>query len=630
MGSSDPPQEGDGATVSDRPERASTESPETVASRARAGTESPATVSAKPPVMVADPGISGPGEATVADVPGSASPQLPDPDFDALARPPGSTATATSGRAIRTHVGSSLSLATAAQAMHREEVRRTRQFIALGWVISLASMGVVPLVDVPRWMDIAFITALAWGIVMSFYFHQRFKDPSKFSDQQMLVLGGFAVVNAHVAIAYFGVFSAAPVIAVLGIHFIARSEAVQAVRNLFYLGVVCYAASGAVIVGGLVEDPGVFASADALPRSTLIAGSVFVIGMYWLAYYTGRVMRKASLGSIADLQQQTRLAAQRKALMDELRVDLERALRVGGPGRHTDQTHGAFKLGNVLGRGAMGEVYEAFHVDTNEPAAVKLLRRELLADPTHVARFLREAMASGSLASPYVVRVLEASAEAGATPFLAMERLHGHTLAEQLRREARLAPPAVLDLVRQAGAGIDAAAAAGIVHRDLKPQNLMIAKLAGGTEQWKILDFGVATLADDTGTLTQGGIVGTPSYMAPEQAQGHRVDARADVYALAAVAYRCLTGRHPFTAPDTPALLYAVVHRMPMRPTALGTFDPDLDRWVALALAKDPDVRFATGAQLAETLAYALDGALDAKLRKRADALIRKHGWADP
>src|SRR5665647_2123426 len=108
--------------------------------------------------------------------------------------------------------------------------------------------------------------------------------------------------------------------------------------------------------------------------------------------------------------------------------------------------------------------------------------------------------------------------------------------------------------------------------------------------------------------------------MAPEQAQGLRVDSRADVYALAAVAYRCLTGRHPFTAPDTPALLYAVVHRMPMQPTELGTFESDLDRWVALALAKAPGDRFATGAQLADALALAVDGALEAKLRKRADA----------
>ncbi|HEY4057946.1 MAG TPA: hypothetical protein VGM39_15130, partial [Kofleriaceae bacterium] len=132
---------------------------------------------------------------------------------------------------------------------------------------------------------------------------------------------------------------------------------------------------------------------------------------------------------------------------------------------------------------------------------------------------------------------------------------------------------------------------------------------------------------DDSGTLTQGGIIGTPSYMAPEQAKGDRVDARSDVYAIAAVAYRCLTGRHPFTATDTPALLFAVVHRMPLRPGDLGPLGEDVDRWAAIALAKSPDDRFATGAELADALAMAVRGELDSKLRKKADALIKKHGW---
>ena len=312
--------------------------------------------------------------------------------------------------------------------------------------------------------------------------------------------------------------------------------------------------------------------------------------------------------------------------MEELRADLERALRVGGPGRFTDQVVGEFKLGAVLGRGAMGEVYEAVHTATGEPAAVKLLRRELLGDPTHVARFLREVRASGALDSPHTIKILDASAGDAAMPFLAMERLRGHTLAELLRKEPRLSAASVAVLVRQIGAGIDAAAAAGVIHRDLKPQNLMLVE--GPVPIWKILDFGVATLAEEsTGTLTQGGIVGTPNYMAPEQAQGKKVDARADVYALAAVAYRAFTGRHPFNATDTPALLYAVVHKMPMRPSETIDAHEDVDRWFAIALAKLADERFASGADAANHLATALEGALDAKLRKRGDQLIRKHPW---
>ncbi|HEY5921091.1 MAG TPA: hypothetical protein VIV11_05440, partial [Kofleriaceae bacterium] len=330
---------------------------------------------------------SGEGKATVVDKPrGTAGPVDAATVVDKPRGPQLSDQDADEPASRSASVGSTLSLTTATEALHLEEVRRSRQFIALGWLASIACMGVVPLVDVPRWMDIAFIASLAWGIVVSFYFHQRFKDPSKFTTQQMLRLGVFVAINAHVIIAYFGIFSAAPTIAVLGMHFVARGEASRELPYMFLVCSGCFAAEAVVVIAGVVPDPGVFASEEPLPRSTLIAGAVFVLGIYALAYHLGVAMRKASLRSIEGLQQQTRLAAQRKALMDELRADLERALRVGGPGRYTGQTLGAFKLGDVLGRGAMGEVYEARHVDTNEPAAVKLLRRELLADPTHVAR----------------------------------------------------------------------------------------------------------------------------------------------------------------------------------------------------------------------------------------------------
>jgi serine/threonine-protein kinase len=261
------------------------------------------------------------------------------------------------------------------------------------------------------------------------------------------------------------------------------------------------------------------------------------------------------------------------------------------------------------------------HRATGEPAAVKLLRRELLADPTHVARFLREVRAV--VDSPHVVKVIEASTAEAAVPYLAMERLRGTTLAEILRKEPRLPVPQVVELVQQTAAGIDAASRAGIVHRDLKPQNLF-----RHGETWKILDFGVATLAEEnTGTLTQGGIVGTPHYMASEQAQSKRVDVRADLYAIAAIAFRCLTGRHPFTASDTPALLFQVVHAMPPRPGELVELHEDVDRWFAIAMAKSPDDRFASGGMLAATLVDAASGKLDAALRRRADTLIEARGW---
>ncbi len=550
------------------------------------------------------------GAHTVADRPQTLSSKLADQTF---ARTPSLAGASISER----------SQTTAADAMRDEEVERTRLFIVLGWGISLAAAGAVPMLPAPRWSQIAMVVAMLLGVGVSAIFRRRFKDPTTYTEKALLQLSVMSVVNAHVAIIYFGAYTLCPLIVVVGIHFMARTEAERAARWIFASAVVAYGALVAPLIAG-VPDPGVFATDAPLSVETRIIGAAFVLGTYVLAYTTARAFRRASLASIDELARTTKIASQREALMQELRADLERALRIGGPGRYTDQQIGSFKLGVVLGRGAMGEVYEAVDTRTSEPAAVKLLRREILADPTQVARFLREARAGGVLRSPYVVRVIEAAPPSADLPYLAMERLHGSTLAETLRRESRLLAGNAIELAKHVGSGLDAAATAGIVHRDLKPQNLFRT-----STEWKILDFGVATLADETGNLTQGGIVGTPSYMAPEQAQGKLVDPRADLYALAAVVYRCLTGQHPYTGADTPALLYAVVHRMPVRPSLLADLPADVDACLALGMAKEPGDRFATGEAFADALATALAGKLDGRDRKRGEALMRRQPWEE-
>jgi serine/threonine-protein kinase len=516
------------------------------------------------------------------------------------------------------------SLTTAADAMRNEEVERTRLFIRMGWAISVATIATVPLLHAPRAMSIAFVAAMSFGIVVSAWYHRAFADPARYTERALVLLAVVCLVNAHVAVLYYGTFTVTPLIVVIGIHFVARTEAERAARWIFATGIALYSMAALAIISGAIPDPGVFASDHPMTTASQLAGAGFVLGTYTLAYVTARSFRRASLRSIESLQRATRLASQREALMDELRLDLERALRAGGPGRYTDHVVGHFRLGAVLGRGAMGEVYDAVHVATGEPAAVKLLRASLLGDPANLARFVREARATSALDSPYVARVLEAAeGDPPSAPYLAIERLHGQTLAEMLRQRPRLPALELVELVRQVGAGLDAASRAGIVHRDIKPANLFRDRV------WKILDFGVAMLAHDgSGTLTQGGIVGTPSYMAPEQAQGRRLDGRADLYALAAVAYRCVTGRHPFSGADTPALLYAVVHKMPLRPGDSAELPPDVDRWFALALAKAPADRFATGDELAGALEAALADALDPKLRRRADVVLRALPWA--
>ncbi|MEO8704976.1 MAG: serine/threonine-protein kinase [Kofleriaceae bacterium] len=514
---------------------------------------------------------------------------------------------------------------TAVAALRDDEVERTRLFIRMGWALSVAVIGTVPFVDAPRAMSAALVTGLVIGMIVSFFYHRAFADPRRYTERALLALAVMCTLNGSLGVMYYGAFTAAPLMIVVGIHFVARTEAERVARWILTIATVAYSAISIVIIWGVVPDPGVFAADLAVDRASLAVAAIFVLGTFVLAFQTARMFRGMSLAAIEDLQTATRLASQREAVMDELRAELERALRVGGPGRYSDRVVGKFKLGVVLGRGSIGEIYEGVHVETAAPAAVKLLRRELLADATQVARFLREARASGAIASQHVVRVLDASTSEATLPYLVTERLTGHTLGELLRREDRLDQGAILEIARHAGEGIDAAAAAGIVHRDLKPQNLM-----RDGEPWKILDFGVATFNEDAGALTHGEAVGTPHYMSPEQAQGKPVDHRTDVYALGAILYRCITGRHPFQAADTPALLYAVVHRMPPRPGELRELDPDVDRWCALALAKSLSDRFAGGAELAAALAAAFAGELDGKLRSRADALVRRQPWEAP
>jgi serine/threonine-protein kinase len=395
--------------------------------------------------------------------------------------------------------------------------------------------------------------------------------------------------------------------------------------GVYALAAGSHAVVAALVLSGVIDDPGFYPVRKDCSVEAQIAGQLLLQQAYGICFFLARLTRKSSLRAIDHLQRATRLAAQHDAQVAELRQDLDRALKIGGPGRFTGHVVGSWELGNVLGRGAMGEVYEATHAATGGEAAVKLLRRELLADARHVERFLREVRIASAIDSAHVVKVLDAALPLDPLPYLAMERLRGHTLGE-LVRAGPLSAPAVVRLVAAAGEVIDRAHAAGVVHRDLKPHNLFLT----GDGTWKVLDFGVALLADSSGTLTRGAAIGTPAYMAPEQAKGADVDHRADLYALGAVIYRCLTGRVPFVARDTPALLYAVVHIMPLRPSALGLISPQVEAFLQIALAKSRDARFESGAELAMAFAAAEQGTLPDLLVRRARKLAQQLPWTEP
>jgi serine/threonine-protein kinase len=385
-------------------------------------------------------------------------------------------------------------------------------------------------------------------------------------------------------------------------------------------------ALGTAIAAGWMDDPGIIRVAEPLGGvGEGVVVAAFVVFLV-LTYVQGRRSREVLVASLADRDAAVRTASHREALFLEARQDLERALQAGGMGRFSEQTLGSFRLGRVLGRGGMGEVYEALNKETGEPAAVKMLLPEVIGRPGYVRRFLREVKIAASLESRHVVRVLEVGDESSPMPYLAMERLEGEDLSAILRREERLSPGEVVDMVRQVGRGITAAAAAGIVHRDLKPQNLF--RTPGAPPTWKILDFGISKLVDSGDTLTQREMVGTPGYMAPEQARGAAVDVRTDLYALAAITYRALTGHPPFRGEGSAAVLVEVMEKMPRRPSSVAALSPAVDEVLALALAKSPEDRFATATAFADALEAALAGKIRAKLHVRAAAVLAKHPWS--
>jgi serine/threonine-protein kinase len=515
-------------------------------------------------------------------------------------------------------------LSTAADALHGEEIDRTRAFVRLGLVAALAAAAATLALPGDSTIRIALLAALAVGALGGVWVERAIADPTRYRASTMMIVALVAIAAGQLSILYCGVTSAAPLLVALGLYFFCRTESLPLAIAVYALAATMHAIEAILVISGVVDDPG-FAPVN--PRVSALAhlsGQALLQGMYLTCFFLARLTRRSSLKSIEQLQKATRLAAQRDVQLAELRQDLDRALKVGGPGRFTGQLVGDWTLGNVLGRGAMGEVYEAKSSDASD-GAVKLLRRELLSDPAHVERFLREVRVASALESPNVVRVLQASTPEDPIPFLAMERLRGGTLGE-LVRHGPVTGPQLRTMVEQIGGVLELARAAGIVHRDLKPHNIFLAD--GGT--WKVLDFGVALLADSTGTLTQGAVIGTPTYMAPEQARGEVADHRADVYALGAVIYRCITGRVPYLAKDTPALLYSVVHTMPARPSEISAATPHEEAFLAIALAKDKSDRFATAAELVAAFADAERGALAAPLLKRARDVERRHPWASP
>jgi serine/threonine-protein kinase len=277
---------------------------------------------------------------------------------------------------------------------------------------------------------------------------------------------------------------------------------------------------------------------------------------------------------------------------------------------------GGYELGELLGRGGMGEVIAAHDPRIEREVALKRMRGGASVSADAVARFIREAKIQARLDHPAIVPVHELGHDDDGLPYFTMKRLTGTTLHARLHAGGPIQP--LLRAFADVCFAVELAHSRTVVHRDLKPSNIML----GDYGEVYVLDWGVARVigaqpAQPTnlpldssvpdGTAT-GALLGTPGYMAPEQMRGEPVEPAADVYALGAIAYRCLTGRTPFKGRDLSELVYQVVHAAPVRPSALGRVPRSIEDVLAIAMAKDQRRRFASALSFAQALIAARRG----------------------
>jgi len=270
---------------------------------------------------------------------------------------------------------------------------------------------------------------------------------------------------------------------------------------------------------------------------------------------------------------------------------------------------GRYRVGPLLGAGGMGSVYEGTREDLGAmPVAIKVLHASAATDENALRRFEREAHLLASINHQNIVRIHDFQAPPGEPAFIVMERLQGTSLGTAIRNERHFSTEEVAWIGVQVLGALQASHAAGVVHRDLKPDNVFLVEVAGVRDVVKLLDFGVAKLYDAPGrdALTQTGtVMGTPAYMAPEQARGEQADRRSDLYAVGCLLFEALTGRPPFMGDNYNAIVYQAAQAVP---PALQELRPDIDAVlvavIAKAMAKDPALRFQSARDLANSLSH--------------------------
>jgi serine/threonine protein kinase len=275
-----------------------------------------------------------------------------------------------------------------------------------------------------------------------------------------------------------------------------------------------------------------------------------------------------------------------------------------------------YRVTREIGRGGMAAVYEAVQLALGKKVAIKILAAELAASTTVIERFFREARAAASVKSPYIVDIYDSGRLEDGRPFIAMEMLEGETLYDLMTRVRLIDPKTTVRIINQCAKGLTKAHAVGIVHRDLKPENIFLTAGDDGEDTLKILDFGLAKFYapmnpdEKTARLTrEGAVFGTPAYMSPEQVKGQgTVDHRADLWALGCMTFECLTGRPVWNTEQGVAMTFAAIaaSALPVPSEMRPGLPPTFDTWFRHALERDPNMRFQSARELADSLARAL------------------------
>jgi serine/threonine-protein kinase len=500
--------------------------------------------------------------------------------------------------------------------------RAQRGYLGAAIICGVGALG-LQLVHGPLfWRRLATVMVIAAGLVSGWLAWSR-RASGLYTDGEALLCAVLMCVAGLSAMGFVGPMTAPAVVLVILIVGLSMGHEERG-RMAFVIIAVGYGALGVLALVGAI--PIVSPSILAQGEPAVAIGLVVVEVVLGVSYFFGRSARLSTAAAVAHVQRARLEIAGREALLQEARADLDRVVRGGRAGRLSGVQVGAYLLGEVIGRGGMGEVYRA-EVSGGAACAVKVLHPNLVSDPTLVDRFVREAKVSSGLASRHIVEVLGHGVAPDGSHYLAMELLEGATLVEVLRDKGTLDLRSVEKLVCEVADGLAAAHAAGIVHRDIKPGNLML--VAEPSPCWKVLDFGISKLLAGTGTLTGRDPIGTPGYMPPEQIHGREIDERADVFALGAVAYRAITGRPPFSGPDMVSILLKAAQEQPVRPGAIAPVVPDVELWLALALAKRRDDRPASAAELARAFSAARTMRLDPALRQRARDLLARTPWSE-